>query len=55
MLMELEMSRQFFEKYSNAKFRENLSIGSRDVPWGQTDINEQDNHNFSQFCEGASS
>jgi hypothetical protein len=32
--MELELSRQLFEKYSNIKFRENSSSGTRD---GQTD------------------
>ena len=33
--MKLEFSWQIFEKYSNIKFRENLSSGSRDVPCGQ--------------------
>jgi len=28
---------QFFEKFSNIKFYENLSIGSRVVPCGQTE------------------
>jgi len=36
-LLELEFSRQFFEKYPNIKFRENPS-GSRLVPCGRTDI-----------------
>jgi len=31
-LMKLEFSQQFFEKYSNIKFHENLSSGSRVVP-----------------------
>jgi hypothetical protein len=35
--MELEFSIQIFEKYSNINFRENLSSGSRVVPFGQTD------------------
>jgi hypothetical protein len=35
--MKLEFSRQIFEKYSNIKFHENLSTGSRVVPRGQTD------------------
>ena len=36
-LMKLECSRQIFEKYSNIKFNENPSSGSRVVPCGQTD------------------
>jgi len=35
--MELEFSQQFFEKYSNIKFHENPSSGSRVVPCGQRD------------------
>jgi len=35
--MELDFSRQIFEKYSNKKFRENSSSGSRAVPCGRTD------------------
>jgi len=35
--MKLEFSRQIFEKYTNIKFRENLSSGSRVVPCGRTD------------------
>jgi len=35
--MKLEISRQIFEKYSNIKFHENPSSGSRVVPCGQTD------------------
>ena len=35
--MTLEISRQFFEKYSNIRFHENSSIGSRVVPCGRTD------------------
>jgi len=35
--MNLEFSRQMFEKYSNIKFRENPFSGSRVVPCGQTD------------------
>ena len=34
-LMKLELSRKFFEKYSNIKFNENLFNGSRVVPCGQ--------------------
>jgi len=36
-LIKLEFSRQIFEKYSNTKCHENLSIGSRGVPYGRTD------------------
>ena len=36
-LMKLEFSRQIFEKYSNTKFREYSSSGSRVVPCGRTD------------------
>jgi len=35
--MKLEFSGQIFEKYSNIKFHENLSIGSRVVPRGHSD------------------
>jgi len=31
-LMEIEISRQSFEKYSNVKFHENPSSGSREFP-----------------------
>ena len=36
-LIKLEFSRQFFEKFSNTVFHENPSSGSRDVPFGPTD------------------
>ena len=36
-LIKLELSRQFFEKYSYIKFRENPSVGSRVVPCVRTD------------------
>ena len=36
-VMKLEFSRQVFEKYSNIKFHENLSSGSRVTPCRQTD------------------
>jgi hypothetical protein len=35
--MKLEFSGQLFEKYSNTKFNENPSSGSRVVPCGRTD------------------
>jgi hypothetical protein len=36
-LLKLELPWQIFEKYSNIKFNENLSSGSRVVPFGETD------------------
>jgi len=36
--MKLEGSRQIFEKFSNIKFYENPTNGSRVVPCGQTDM-----------------
>jgi len=35
--MKLEFSRQMFEKYSDIRFHEYPSSGSRVVPCGQTD------------------
>jgi hypothetical protein len=35
--MKLEFSGQILKNYSDIKFYENSSIGSRVVPWGQTD------------------
>jgi hypothetical protein len=35
--MNFEFSRHTFEKYSNVKFHENPSSGSRVVPYGRTD------------------
>jgi len=43
--MKLEFSRQIFEKYSDIKFNENLSIGSR-----RTNGHDEANSRFSQFC-----
>jgi hypothetical protein len=37
-LTTLEFSRQVFEKYSNIKFHENPSSGSRVASWGQTEM-----------------
>jgi len=37
-LNKLEFSLQVFEKFSNTKFQENLSSGSRVVPDGRTDM-----------------
>ena len=52
-LMILEFSRKILEKYSNIKFNENPSSGSRDVPYGQTDRHDEANSRFSQVCERA--
>ena len=35
--MKLESSRKIFHNYSNTKFHKNSSIGSKGVPYGQTD------------------
>ena len=43
----LEFSRQIFE-YSNIKFHENPSSGSRAVPYGRTDGHDKANSRFSQ-------
>ena len=36
--MKLEFSQRIFEEYSNVKFHENPSSGSRVVPCGGTDM-----------------
>ena len=36
-LMELEFSEHIFEKFSNIKFHENSSVGSRVVPRGRAE------------------
>jgi len=38
--MQLECSQQFFPKYSNIRFNENESSGSRAVPCGRTDMTQ---------------
>ena len=38
--MKLEFSRQIFVKYSNIKFHEILSSGSRVVPWWLRDMSK---------------
>jgi hypothetical protein len=35
--MELKISQQILENYTDIKFHENPSSGSRIVPWGRTD------------------
>ena len=56
--MKLEYSQQIFEKYSDIKFRENPSSGSRVAPCrqakGQTDRHDEANSHFStrlKTCE----
>jgi len=55
--MQLEFSRQIFEKSSNIKFHENLSGGSRVVPLEQMDWRTGErnkaNNRFLKFCERA--
>jgi hypothetical protein len=51
--MQLEVSRQIFEKYSNPKFREHPSSGSRVVKYGQTDSHDEAHSRFSQLYERA--
>jgi len=48
--MKLEFSRQILKIYSDIKFYENSSSGSRVVPCGQTDRRDECNKRFSQFC-----
>jgi len=50
-LIKLEFSRHIFEKYSNVKFNENPSNGSRVVSCGRTDRHGEANSRFAQFCE----
>jgi hypothetical protein len=45
--MKLEFFRQVFKKYSNIKFHEYLSSGSRVVPSGWTDGHDEPNSPFS--------
>jgi len=57
LVMKLGLSWQIFEKSSNIKFHVNQFSGIRVVPCGgkdgQTDIHEEGNSTFAQFCEGA--
>jgi hypothetical protein len=54
-LVKLESPRQIFEIYSNIKFHENPSSGSRDFPCWRTDgqIHDGADNGVSQFCESA--
>jgi len=49
-LMKLEFSRQFFEKFSNIKFHDNPYSGNRGL-CGRTGTRDEDNSRSSQFCE----
>jgi len=53
--MKLEYSGHIFVKYSNTKFHENPSSGTRDVPcrwmYGQTDIHDETNSRFRNFAK----
>ena len=52
--MELEFSRETFEKFSDIKFREDVSGGSRVFPWGVGGGREKDTKKlvvpFSKFA-----
>jgi hypothetical protein len=50
-LIKLEFLRQMLEKYSNIKFYENPSSGSRVVCSVRTDGHDETNSRFSHFCE----
>jgi hypothetical protein len=49
-----EFPRQNFERYSNIKFHDNPSSGSRVVPCGRTDRHVAANIRFPQCCEAPS-
>jgi hypothetical protein len=51
--VKLEFSGHILENYSNIKFYENPSSGSRVVPCGRTDRHDEANRRFSPFCERA--
>jgi hypothetical protein len=51
--MKLEFSTQIFVKSSNIKFNQNPSTGSRVVPLGRTNGDDEADSRFSQFCERA--
>jgi len=46
-----QFSRQICEKYSNIKFHENPSDGSRVVQRGRMDTHDEAKSCFLQFCE----
>ena len=51
------MSSRIFEKYSEIKFHENPSSGTRVIPYertdGRTDRYDEANSRFSKFCKSA--
>ena len=47
--MKFEFSPKFLEKYSNFKFHESQSTGSRVVPYGQSYRHDEANTRFLQF------
>jgi hypothetical protein len=49
--MKPEFSLRIFKKYSNIKFHENPSSGSRVVPYGPTDGHDEVDSRFLQFYE----
>jgi len=51
--MKLEFPRHVFEKYSNTKFHEDPSTGSRVDSCGRTDRHDEANSRCSQLCERA--
>jgi len=46
--MKLELCRQMFRKIHSIKFRKNPSSGSRVVPCGRTDRNDEASNRLSQ-------
>jgi hypothetical protein len=53
-LKKTEFSSQIFEKYSNIKFHENLSIGAEMLHADRRiDRHDEGNSRFLQFCERA--
>jgi len=52
--IKILFSWKIFERYSSMKFRRNPSSGSRLVPWGRTDIHDQANIRFFEFCDRVS-
>ena len=53
-LKKIEFYLQIFRKYSNIKFHENPSCGSRAIHTDiRTDRNDEANSRFSQLCERA--
>jgi hypothetical protein len=50
-LMKLEFSQQIFKKYSNIKFNENLSCGSRDFQCERTDGRTQGQRDMTKLID----